>query len=160
MQLPNFSIDDLKKLPLRAMLAFAVRCARRVEQRAQLPDGDARSEPRRIAIDAALRLAETAARDEPCPSAEPVVQAIDACRQDADVAPECASAAAAAAQAAHAAASLLTIMERAAEDRDMPHSGRTVAARKFLGALESTTADLAAMSVFTAAAEAYDAVGL
>jgi hypothetical protein len=51
-------------------------------------------------------------------------------------------------------------MERAVEDPDMPLSARNVAARKFLGALDSTTADLAAMSACTAAAEAYDAVGL
>jgi hypothetical protein len=160
MKFPDFSIEDLKQLPLRAMVAFAVRCARRVEPLAQLPESDGRSEPRRVAIAEALRLAEAAARGDACPSAEAVVQAIDASCQAADVAPHCASAAEAAAQAAHAAASLLTVMERAVEDQELPQSARNVAAQKFLGSLESTTADLTAMSAYTAAAEAYYAVGL
>jgi hypothetical protein len=160
MELPNFSIEDLKTLPLRAMVAFAVRCARRVEHLAQLPEGDVRREQRRVAIDEALRLAEAVARGDACPSAEAVVRTIDASRQAADVAPNCASAAAAAAAAAHAAASLLRLMERAAEDEDMPQSARYAAAQKFLGDLESTTADLAAMSAYTAAVDAFDAVGL
>lgn len=160
MQLPNFTLEDLKTLPLRAMVAFAVRCARRVEHLAQLPEGDERREQRCVAIDGALRLAEAVARGDACPSAETVVQEIDIIRQAVDVAPNCASAVAAAARVAHAAASLLTLIERAVEDQDMPQSARNAETHKFLGALESSTADLTAMSAYTAAAEAYDAVGL
>ena len=36
---------------------------------------------------------------------------------------------------------------------------KTAEARKFLGALAAVTADLAALDAFTAAVEAYDAVG-
>ena len=42
MRLANFTLDQLKVLPLRAIVAFAARCARRVEPLAQLPEGDAR----------------------------------------------------------------------------------------------------------------------
>ena len=160
MELPNFTVEDLKKLPLRAMVAFAVRCARRVEHLAQLPEGEVGTEQRRIAVDEALRLAEAVARGDACPSVESIVQAIDASRQGADVAHRRESAVAAAAQAAHAAASVLSFLGRAVDDQDMPQSARNVEDRKFLGSLESTTADLVAMSAYTAAAEADDAVGL
>jgi hypothetical protein len=55
MRLANFTLDQLKVLPLRAIVAFAARCARRVEHLAQLPEGDTRRESRRTAVDAALR---------------------------------------------------------------------------------------------------------
>jgi hypothetical protein len=160
MELPDFRIADLKRLPLRAIVAFAARCARRVEHLAQLPEGHAGREQRRVAIENALGLAEAAARGDACPSFESIVQAINVSRQGSGGTRSCESAVVAAAGAAHAAASLLTVMERAVEDQDMPQSARNAGARKFLVSLESTTADLAAMSAFTAAAEAYDAVGL
>jgi hypothetical protein len=36
MKLANFTVEHLKALPLRAIVAFAARCARRVEPLAQL----------------------------------------------------------------------------------------------------------------------------
>ena len=39
MKLPDFTVEHLKALPLRAIVAFAARCARRVEPLAQLPEG-------------------------------------------------------------------------------------------------------------------------
>jgi hypothetical protein len=36
MRLANFPLDQLKGLPLRAIVAFAARCARRVEPLARL----------------------------------------------------------------------------------------------------------------------------
>ena len=39
MELPDFTVEHLKALPLRAIVAFAARCARRVEPLAQLPEG-------------------------------------------------------------------------------------------------------------------------
>src|SRR4051794_26475223 len=47
MTLANMTVDQLKVLPLRAIVAFAARCARRVEPLAQLPEGDPREESRR-----------------------------------------------------------------------------------------------------------------
>ena len=49
MELPNFSVEHLKKLPLWAMVAFAARTCRRVEHLAQLPEGQPGKEERRIA---------------------------------------------------------------------------------------------------------------
>ena len=54
MQVPEFTVEHLKKLPLRAIVAFAARCARRVEQLAQLPEGHPQRESRRAAVEAAL----------------------------------------------------------------------------------------------------------
>ena len=59
MRLANFTPDQLKVLPLRAIVAFAARCARRVEPLAQLPEGNPQSESRREAVEAALRMAES-----------------------------------------------------------------------------------------------------
>ena len=59
MQVPDFTVEHLKELPLRAIVAFAARCARRVEHLAKLPEGDPRSESRRAAVEAALCLAES-----------------------------------------------------------------------------------------------------
>ena len=39
MIVPNISTEDLEKLPLRAIVALAARCARRVESLSLLPDG-------------------------------------------------------------------------------------------------------------------------
>ena len=39
MELPDFTVEHLKQLPLRAIVAFAARCAGRVEPLAQLPEG-------------------------------------------------------------------------------------------------------------------------
>jgi hypothetical protein len=159
MEIPDFTIADLKRLPLRAMVAFAARCGRRVEHLAQLPEGDSRKEEHRRAIEAALCLAEGVARGDACPSAESVLQAIDKSRGAAAL-PSCQSAAVAATEAARAAVSVLTVIEREVEDQDMPPSERTAEARKFLGGLEHSLVDVVALSAYTAAAEAYDAVGI
>ena len=62
MKLANFTIEQLKALPLRAIVAFAARCARRVEPLAQLPEGHPQRESRRGAVEAALRMAEAFAK--------------------------------------------------------------------------------------------------
>jgi len=51
MRLANSTLDQVKVLPLRASVAFASRCARRVEALAQLPEGDARRESPRHLLD-------------------------------------------------------------------------------------------------------------
>src|SRR5512135_3520531 len=76
----RYTAEDLKKLPLRAIVAFAARCARRAEPIAQLPAGHPQQEARRLAIDDAIRLAEEIARGSACASIELVVQAIEATR--------------------------------------------------------------------------------
>ena len=62
MELPDFTVEHLKALPLRAIVAFAARCARRVEPLAQLPEGHPQREDRRGAVEAALDMAEAFAR--------------------------------------------------------------------------------------------------
>ena len=56
MRLANFTIEQLKALPLRAIVAFAARCARRVEPLAQRPEGDSQREGRLDRLPAALPL--------------------------------------------------------------------------------------------------------
>jgi hypothetical protein len=157
MRLANFSIDQLKELPLRAMVAFAARCARRVEPLAQLPEGSPQAESRRQAVDAAIRMAEVFARGTDTPPDESVLAAINASR-DAGGERACAAALDAAAQAAHAAASVWHIAS------DVPGEGANagkLSARTgmSLGASTHVTADIAALNAYTAAAEAFLSVG-
>src|SRR3954466_12673773 len=84
MKLAHFTVEQLKALPLRAIVAFAARCARRVEPLAQLPEGDARRESRRTAVDAALRMAVWIPWDKDAPLDESVLAAIDATRDAGD----------------------------------------------------------------------------
>jgi hypothetical protein len=157
MKLANFNIEQLKELPLRAIVAFAARCARRVEHLAQLPEGNPQREGRREAIEAAIRLAESFARGTDAPPDESVVAAIDAiCDAGGELA--CATAAAAVAQAAHAAASAWHVgSQRAGASRE-PGKPSTEAGRS-LGPLAHITADLAALNAYTAAADAFLAMG-
>ena len=71
MIVPNISTEDLKKLPLRAIVALAARCARRVESLSLLPDGHPDRDRCRTAIDGAIRLAEDFARGSPCRDVPP-----------------------------------------------------------------------------------------
>ena len=57
MIVPNYTPEDLKKLPLRAIVALSARCARRVEHLALLPDDDPQTERCRAAVAGAIRLA-------------------------------------------------------------------------------------------------------
>ena len=157
MKLANFPVEKLKVLPLRAIVAFAARCGRRVERLAQLPEGNPQRESRRQAIEAALRMAESYAKGADTPPDESVVAAIDVIR---NAGGELAGAAAtsAIAQAAHAAASAWHAGSQVAEDGGAPGK-RTVEAGRFRGALTHVTADLAALNAFTAAAEAFVSVG-
>jgi hypothetical protein len=157
MILPDFTVEHLKALPLRAIVAFAARCARRVEPLAQLPEGDPRRESRRGAVEAALRMAEAFARGTDAPPDESVVAAIDSSR-DPGAEPAGAAAASAVAQAAHAAASAWHAGPQA-EEEGRPPGEHTTEARKSLGALAHVTADLAALNAFTAAANACLSVG-
>jgi hypothetical protein len=157
MKLANFTVEQLKVLPLRAIVAFAARCAWRVEPLAQLPEGHPQRESRREAVEAALRMAESFARGTDEPPDESVVAGIDAIR-DAGGELAAAAAASAVAQAAHAAASAWHAGSQVAEGSRGPRH-QTVEAGRFRGALSHVTADLAAMNAFTAAAEAFVSVG-
>ena len=154
MRLANFTLDQLKVLPLRAIVAFAARCARRVEPLAQLPEGDARRESRRTAVDAALRMAEAFARGTDAPPDESVVAAIDATRDAGDESAG-SSAVSAAAQAAHAAASAWHDRVLAKSDPGSRRRPRPGIPRR----LTHVTADLAALNAYTAAAGAFVSVG-
>jgi hypothetical protein len=156
MKLANFPIEQLKVLPLRAIVAFAARCARRVEPLAQLPEGNPQRESRREAVEAALRMAESFARGTDVAPDESVVAAIDACR-DAGGELACAAAASAIAQAAHAAASAWHAGPQA-EESGAPGK-HMIEAGRVLGTATHLTADLAAMNAYTAAAEAFVSVG-
>jgi hypothetical protein len=157
MKRANFTVEHLKALPLRAIVAFAARCARRVEPLAQLPDGNPQRERRREAVEAALRMAESFARGTDAPLDESVVAAIDA-SLDAGGVPTGGAAVSAVAQAAHAAASAWHAGSQVAEESRTPRKP-TVEAGKFLGALTHMTSDLAALNAFTAAADAFVSVG-
>ena len=76
----QYTAEDLKILPLRAMVAFAARCARRVESIAQLPTGHPQREAHRVAVDNAIRLAEDIAKGVTCPTIAQIVQTLDATR--------------------------------------------------------------------------------
>jgi hypothetical protein len=158
MRLPDFTVEHLKALPLRANVAFAVRCARRVEQLAQLPEGHPQRESRREAVEAALQMAEAVAGGASTPLDESVIAAIDASRGVAGGPSGSEDALAAVVEAAHAAASVWHVGFQEVKEGG-PQGGRTAEVRKFLGALEHVTADLAAMNAFTAAADAFVSVG-
>src|SRR4051812_2961500 len=81
MNLSTYSSDDLKKLPLRAIAAFAARCARRVETRALLPDAHPDAERCRRVVGDAIRLVEDFARGLPGASGESVVREAEAVRE-------------------------------------------------------------------------------
>src|SRR5215831_1192663 len=80
MKLANFTIEQLKQLPLRAIVAFAARCARRVEPLAQLPTDHPERKKHRGATDAALVMAEGFARGSNSAPDESLVEAIDKTR--------------------------------------------------------------------------------
>src|SRR6516225_2481028 len=81
MIVPNLSTEDLKKLPLRAIVALAARCARRVETLALPPDGHPDLERCRAAIYGAIGLAEDVARGSPCGDAGSAIRELEACRR-------------------------------------------------------------------------------
>ena len=160
MELPDFTVEHLKRLPLRAIVAFAARCARRVEPLAQLPEGTrsgrAAGPPSRPPS-GWPRTSRGGPDGPPDPS---VVAAIDAIGASRAAPPAARNAAAAAAEAAHAAASAWHALgPREAEQYKPLEELKTAEARKFLGAIEHVTADLAALAAFTAAVEAFTSVG-
>ena len=150
----NCTLEDLKKLPLRAVVAPSARCARRVEHLALLPEGDSPTERCRAAVANAIRLAEEFAGGLPCRSAEAVVRESVECR-----------AFAAGDFVRHGA--MGEVMSAAEASRrvfglrgepEERHSFGTANANPFPH-LADVTADVAARDVFTPALEAAAAVG-
>jgi hypothetical protein len=154
----QYTTEDLKKVPLRAIVAFAARCARRVESIAQFPAGHPQQEARRVAIDNAIRLTEEIARGSACPPIEPVVQALEATQAISGVGIGCERAAAATAAAARTAATVWLMLNPGEGDRDADRWTNTPEARSYLSHLTNVTADIIALDAFTAAVEAADAV--
>jgi len=151
----QYTTEDLKKLPLRAIVAFAARCARRVEPLSQLPADHPLRDARRTAIGNAIQLAEEIARGSACASVEPVVQALDSTQAIAGngIACECAAAA-----AARTAATVWLVINPLESDRDKKRWTNTPEARTYASHLASDSAEFVAMDAFTAAVEAADAV--
>jgi hypothetical protein len=153
----NYTPEDLKKLPLRAIVALSVRCARRVEHLALLPDGDPDTKRLQAAVANTIRLAEDFAKGLPCSSFESVVREVEACRAIAtgDFVRE--SAMGAIAHAGHATAAALNALELRNEPGESSLTGHPPL--NPFPKLADITADLSAREVFTAALEAVAAIG-
>ena len=76
----NYTPADLKKLPLRAIVALSFRCARRVERLAVPDDDHPETQRCRAAVSNAIRLTEDFASGSPCSSSESVVSEVESCR--------------------------------------------------------------------------------
>jgi hypothetical protein len=153
----KYTPDDLKKLPLRAIAAFAARCARRVEHQALLPDDHPASEKRRTAVAAAISVAEDFARNSPCTSFESVIRSVEESRTVAEGDFVRDIAMAAVVQAARAAAAGLRVLQLRLEPEESHMFG--AAKPDPFPHLADVTADLAALEAFTAAMEAAAATG-
>ena len=152
MTVTNYTPEDLKRLPLRAIVALAARCARRVERVALLPEDHPEAARCRAAVSGALRLADDFARGLPCPSLESVVREIEACRAIGEGAFVHDMAMAAVIRAAHAAATALHALDLRGE----PEEAHVFGADKPnpFPHLADISADLAAWDAFTVAVEA------
>jgi hypothetical protein len=152
MIVPSYATEDLKKLPLRAIVALAARCARRVESLSVLPDGHEHRDRCRTAIDSAIRVAEDFARASPCRDVPSVIQEVEACRTIAQG--ECMRdmAVGAVVWTAHAAAAAMESLGL----RDEPGEVSLMGTREPnpFPQLANVAADLAARDAFTAAVDA------
>jgi hypothetical protein len=153
----NYTPEDLKKLPLRAIVALSARCARRVEHLALVPDDDPDTERCRSAVAGAIRLAEDFARGLPCPSPESAIREVEAWRKVVENDFVRDSATGAIVMAAHAAAASLRALDLRGE---MEGSHSPEAAKPDpLPHLADITADLATREAFLAALDAVAAEG-
>jgi hypothetical protein len=153
----KFTTEDLKKLPLRAIVALAARCARRAEDLAQLPESHPDNQRCRTAVENAIRLAEDCAQGLPCPSVDAVIQEIEVCRAVAATDFVRYSAIGATVWAAHAAGAALHSLDERAQP-EQSHMFGSPKPNPF-NHLADVTADLAARDAFTAALEAVGAEG-
>jgi hypothetical protein len=157
MIVPNVSTEDLKKLPLRAIVALAARCARRVETLSLLPDGHPDMHRCRTAVDGAIRLAEDLAKGSPCRAVPSVIREVEACRPIAQGEHVRETALAAVVWAAHATAAAMEGLGLRDEPREVSEMGTQKP--NPCPQLANVEADLAAREAFTAAIDAARAVG-
>jgi hypothetical protein len=158
MIVPNISTEDLKKLPLRAIVALAARCARRVQSLSLPPDDHHPDMDRcRTRVDGAIGLAEDFAKGSPCGAAPPVIREVEACRAIAPCESVRETALAAVVWTAHAAAAAMEGLGL----RDLPAEVSVTGEREpdAFPQLANVAADLAAREAFTAAVNAARAVG-
>ena len=153
----KYTAEDLKKLPLRAIVALSARCARRVEHLALLPDDHPETERCRSAVANAIRLAEDFANGVPCSSSESVVREVEASRAIAEHDFVRDSAMGTIVLAARAAANALDALDLRleADQSHVPGAAQTDPVPH----LADVSADLAARDAFTAALEAVAAEG-
>jgi hypothetical protein len=153
----SYTADDMKKLPLRAIVALAVRCARRVEPLALPPDDHPEKEHLRSAVAGALGVAEDFARGRPCPTIESAVRSIEAGQGavQGDLSRE--NAYAAVIRAAHAAATAMDALALRAEPEEKRLVSGDPPPQPFPH-LADLSADLAALGAFTAAMDAARAI--
>jgi hypothetical protein len=157
MIVPNYTTEDLKKLPLRAIVALAARCARRVRGLSLLPDGHPELARYRTAIDNAIGLAEDFAKGLRCQAMESVIREVDACRTIAQGDYVRETAVGAIARAAHAAAAASEALGLRDEPTEVSVTG-TRQPNPFPH-LAEVGADLVARNAFTAAVDAAGAAG-
>ncbi len=157
MIVPNLSTEDLKKLPLRAIVALAARCARRVESLGLLPDGHEAGARCRTAIDGAIRLAEDFARGSPSQDVPTVIRDVEACRAIAEGDCMRETAVAAVVFSAHAAAAAMEGLGLRDEPAEVSLMGTRLP--NPFSQLANVAADLAARDAFTAAVDAAVAAG-
>jgi hypothetical protein len=157
MIVPSISTEDLKKLPLRAIVALAARCARRVESLSLLPDGHPDLDRCRTAVDSAIRLAEDFASGSPCRAVPSVIREVEACRAIAQGEQVRETAVAAVVWTSHAAAVAMEGLGL----RDEPADVNLLDSQQPnpYPQLANVAADLAARDAFTAAVDAARAVG-
>ena len=157
MIVPNISTEDLKKLPLRAIVALAARCVRRVQSLCLPPDDHPDMDRCRTAVDGAIRLAEDFAKGSPCRAVPPVIEEIEACRAIAPGESVRETALAAVVWTAHAAAAAMEGLGL----RDVPAEVSVTGEREpnAFPQLANVAADLAAREALTAAVNAARAVG-
>jgi hypothetical protein len=157
MIVPNISTEDLKKLPLRAIVALTARCARRVEYLSLLPDNHPDSARCHTVVDSAIRLAEDFARDSPCPGVPSTLLEVEACRAIAQGEARRETAIAAVLWTCQAAAAAMEGLSLRAEPREIGRMGAEQS--NPFSQLVNIAADLAAREAFTAAVDAARAVG-
>ena len=157
MIVPNIATEDLKKLPLRAIVALAARCARRVEYLSLLPDGHPDRDRCRTAIDSAIRLAEDFARGSPCPAVPSVIRDVEACRPLAEGDYVRETAVGAVVWTSHAAAAAMEGLGLRDEPAEVSLMGNRLPDP--LPQLANVAADLATRDAFTAAVDAGVAAG-
>jgi hypothetical protein len=160
METLELTVEDLKGLPLRALVAWATRCARRVQPLVPLPEGQPETDRPHGAVEVALRMAEDFAQGAVPLPVEDVIHAVDVVRGAATAGGDrgVAAAVGAAAEAAHATASALEALGAAGRETTAPAEG-TAADEDVLDRIALAITENTALAAHRAAEEAVAAVG-